>query len=172
MQESSSSSSRSSYKARPTRKRKGSYKARKRARKLETFKEGGKNITFLSYDGSYGQTDKVLAFVQQFDVSFGGEHFTERSKLRHVAMHFQKSARKWWASLKTQGIAPCTWKECRQEIMKQFLTDQAKDDVLTQWQGLKLEKGETMQKYTDKFWDLHLKATVYKKIDFLEQKQQ
>ena len=29
-----------------------------------------------------------------------------------------------------------------------------------------------MQKYTDKFWDLHLKATVYKKIDFLEQKQQ
>ena len=29
-----------------------------------------------------------------------------------------------------------------------------------------------MQRYTDKFWDLHLKATVYKKIDFLEQKQQ
>ena len=56
--------------------------------------------------------------------------------------------------------------------MKQFLTDQAKDDVLTQWQGLKLKKGETMQKYTDKFWDLHLKATVYKKIDFSEQKQQ
>ena len=55
--------------------------------------------------------------------------------------------------------------------MKKFLTDQAKDDVLTQWQGLKLEKGETMQKYIDKFWDLHLKATIYKKIDFLEQKQ-
>ena len=67
---------------------KGSYKAWKRARKLETFKEGGKNITFLSYDGSYGQTDKVLAFVQQFDAAFGGEHFTERSKLCHVAMHF------------------------------------------------------------------------------------
>ena len=64
MQESSSSSSGSSYKARPTRKCKGSYKAWKWARKLETFKEGGKNITFLSYDGSYGQTDKVLAFVQ------------------------------------------------------------------------------------------------------------
>ena len=56
--------------------------------------------------------------------------------------------------------------------MKQFLTDQAKDDVLTQWRGLKLEKGETMQKYINKFWDLHLKATVYKKIDFSEQKQQ
>ena len=166
MQESSSSSSGSSYKAHPTRKHKGSYKAWKWARKLETFKEGGKNITFLSYDGSYGQADKVLAFVHQFDAAFGGEHFTERSKLRHVAMHFQKSARQWWASLKTQGIAPHTWKECCQEIMKQFVTDQAKDDVLTQWRGLKLEKGETMQRYTDKFWDLHLKATVYKNIDF------
>ena len=38
------------------------------------------------------------------------------------------------------------------------------------WRGLKLEKGESMQKYTDKFWDLHFKATVYKKIDFFEQK--
>ena len=139
---------------------------------MEKFKEGGKNITFLSYDDAYGQTDKVLAFVQQFDAAFGGEHFTERSKLRHVAMHFQKSARQWWASLRTQGIAPRTWKECRQEIMNQFLTDQAKDDVLTAWRGLKLDKGETIQKYTDKFWDLHLKATIFKKIDFPEQKQQ
>ena len=40
------------------------------------------------------------------------------------------------------------------------------------WWGLKLEKGESMQRYTDKFWDLHLKATVYKNIDFLEWKQQ
>ena len=56
--------------------------------------------------------------------------------------------------------------------MKQFLIDQAKDDVLMAWSGLKLEKGEPMQKYTDNFWDLHLKATVYKKIDFSKQKQQ
>ena len=108
----SSSSIGSSYKALLTRKHKGSYQAWKRAKILETFKEGGKNITFLSYDGSYGQTDKVLAFVQQFDAAFGGEHFTKRSKLHHVAMHFQKSARQWWASLKTQGIDPHTWKEC------------------------------------------------------------
>ena len=168
MQESSSSSLGSSYNAHPTRKHKGSYKAWKWARELQTFKEGGKNITFLSYDKLNRQTDNVLAFAQQFDAAFSGEHFTERSKLRHVAMHFQKSARQWWASLKTQGVAPHTWKECRQEIMKQFLTDQAKDDVLTQWRGLKLKKGETMQKYIDKFWDLHLRATVYKKIDFLE----
>ena len=76
----------------PHRSAKGSYRAWKRAKKLETFREGGKNITFLSYDGSYGQTNKVLAFVQQFNLAFGGEHFIERSKVRHVAMHFQKCA--------------------------------------------------------------------------------
>ena len=97
----SSSSTGSYYKARSSRKCKGFYQAWRRAKKLETFKEGGKNITFLSYDGLYGQMDKVLAFVQQFDVAFGGEHFPNRSKLRHVAMHFQKSVRQWWASLRT-----------------------------------------------------------------------
>ena len=87
-------------------------------------------------------------------------------------MHFQKSASQWWVSLRTQGISPRTWKECKQDIMKQFLIDQEKDDVLTTWHGLKLEKGEIIQKYTYKFWDLHLKATIYKKIDFSKQKQQ
>ena len=56
------------------------------------MEEGKEVVTFLSYDGSYGQMDKVFAFVQQFDVAFGGKLFTERSKLRHVAMHFQNSA--------------------------------------------------------------------------------
>ena len=74
--------------------------------------------------------------------------------------------------MRTQSIAPHTWKECWQEIMKSFLTDQAKDDVLTAWCGIKLEKGELMGKFTNKFWDLHLKATMYKKIDFSKQKQQ
>ncbi len=31
---------------------------------------------------------------------------------------------------------------------------------------------ESTQKYVDKFWDLQLKATIFKKIDFEEQKQQ
>ena len=65
--------------------------------------------------------------------AFGGEHFEEHSKLRHVAMYFQKSARQWWASLRTRGLAPKTWKECRRAIMKQFLTDEAEDDVLIAW---------------------------------------
>ncbi|MCO5556011.1 hypothetical protein L7F22_009555 [Adiantum nelumboides] len=116
--------------------------------------------------------DKVLTFIQQFDAAFGDEGFTESSKLRHVAMHFQKSARQWWASLRANGEASRTWKNLRVSIMKQFLSSDARDKVLTEWRSLKLTPYESIQKYVDKFWDLHLKATVYRKIDFEEQKQQ
>ncbi|MCO5557318.1 hypothetical protein L7F22_010879 [Adiantum nelumboides] len=116
--------------------------------------------------------DKALAFIQQFDAAFGDEGFMESSKLGHVAMHFQKSARQWWASLRANGEAPKTWKALRASIMKQFLASDAKDKVLTEWRSLKLSPYESIHKYVDKFWDLHLKATVYKKIDFEEQKQQ
>ncbi|MCO5593242.1 hypothetical protein L7F22_047249 [Adiantum nelumboides] len=125
-----------------------------------------------SPSSSSDERDKVLAFIQQFDAAFGDEGFTESSKLRHVAMHFQKSARQWWASLRANGEAPQTWKNLRVSIMKQFLSSDAKDKVLTEWQSLKLTPYESIQKYVDKFWDLHLKATVYRKIDFEEQKQQ
>ncbi|MCO5587829.1 hypothetical protein L7F22_041781 [Adiantum nelumboides] len=56
--------------------------------------------------------------------------------------------------------------------MKQLLASDAKDKVLIEWRSLKLSPYESIHKYVDKFWDLHLKATVYKKIDFEEQKQQ
>ena len=113
-----------------------------------------------------------LDFIQQFNSAFGGEYFEECSKLRHVAMYFQKSARQWWASLRTRGIAPRTWKECKRAIMKQVLTNDAEDNVLSAWQSLTLEPNETIQKYVDKFWDAHLKATIFKTIEFAEQKQQ
>ncbi|MCO5570541.1 hypothetical protein L7F22_024264 [Adiantum nelumboides] len=87
-------------------------------------------------------------------------------------MHFLKSTRQWWVSLRANGEAPRTWKNLRISIMKQFLSSDARDKVLTEWQSLKLTPYESIQKYVEKFWDLHLKATVYRKIDFEEQKQQ
>ncbi|MCO5558930.1 hypothetical protein L7F22_012521 [Adiantum nelumboides] len=149
-----------------------SYAAWKRSSKPKKFKEGGKNIHFLTYEGTFGASDKVLAFIQQFDAAFGDEGFTESSKLHHIAMHFQKSTRKWWASLRANGKVPKTWKALRASIMKQFLESDAKDKVLIEWRSLKLSPYESIHKYVDKFWDLHLKATVYKKIDFEEQKKQ
>ncbi|RYA57126.1 hypothetical protein DD599_25620 [Enterobacter cloacae complex sp. CH23B] len=56
--------------------------------------------------------------------------------------------------------------------MKQFLASDAKDKVLTKWRSLKLLSHESIHKYVDKFWDLHLKATVFQKINFDEQRQQ
>ena len=165
-------SSGSSRSRRPRRTRR-KHPAWKRSRKIAPkFREGGKNVTFLTYDGTYGDTDRILAFIQQFDAAFGGETFQEASKLRHIAMYLTKSGRQWWASLKTRGKAPKTWKACREAIMTQFLTDDAKDDTLTAWRGLKLEKGESIKKYIDKFWDLHLKACVFEDINFQSQKQQ
>ncbi|MCO5611721.1 hypothetical protein L7F22_065979 [Adiantum nelumboides] len=104
-----------------------SYAAWKRSSKLKKFKEGGNNIFFLTYDGTFGATNKVPAFIQQFDAAFGDEGFTESLKLRHVAMHFQKFTRQWWASLRANGEAPKTWKALRASIMKQFLASDAKD---------------------------------------------
>ena len=56
----------------------------------------------------------------------------------------------------------------RVSIMKQFLPEQAQDDVLSTWRSLKLGEGESLQKYVEKFWDASLKATVYMKKYFLE----
>ena len=63
---------------------------------------------FVTYNGTYGETDKVLTFIQQFDAAFGGEDFDEGSKLRHVSMYLLKSGKKWWSSLKMIGKAPKT----------------------------------------------------------------
>lgn len=50
--------------------------------------------------------------------------------------------------------------------MKQFLTSDVRDDVLTASRGLKMDKGETIQQYIEKFWDLHLKDFVFENIEF------
>ncbi|MCO5564104.1 hypothetical protein L7F22_017760 [Adiantum nelumboides] len=167
--ESSSEESSSTYKGRHPRRK---HHAWKRAKKLKKFKEGGKSITFQTFDGSYGHVDKVLTFIQQFDAAFGGEDFTEASKLRNVAMHLTKSTRHWWSTLCAKNQAPKTWKVCRLTIMKQFLDDDAEDNVLTAWRSLKFKEGESLQNYIEKFWDTCLKATVYRNINFLEKRQQ
>ncbi|MCO5608726.1 hypothetical protein L7F22_062941 [Adiantum nelumboides] len=64
----SSSSSRDGYssKSHHKRRRPDTHHTWKRSRKLQKFKEGGKRITFQTYDGSYGAIDKVLSFIQQY----------------------------------------------------------------------------------------------------------
>ena len=76
----------------------------------------------------------------------------------------------WWASLKVQGKAPKSWVECRIAILKQFLQADAKNEVLTTWQSLKMNKNKPIQKYVECFWDANLKAMVYNTVNFDEQK--
>ncbi|MCO5607770.1 hypothetical protein L7F22_061971 [Adiantum nelumboides] len=85
---SQSSSPSSSLDESPRRGHRRSHATWKRSNKLKKFKEGGKSIFFLTYDDTFGATDKVLAFIQ-LDATFGDEGFMESSKLCHVAMHFQ-----------------------------------------------------------------------------------
>ena len=124
----------------------------------------------MTYDGAYAATDKIFAFIQQFDAAFGGEEFDEGSKLWHVAMYLQKSARQWWASLRITRQSPKTWTECCKAIMTQFLIEHAQDDVMAEWRSLHLEKGESINKYIDRFWDLYLKACVFEEMGFPAQK--
>ncbi|MCO5607167.1 hypothetical protein L7F22_061360 [Adiantum nelumboides] len=65
---SSSSSDGYSSKSHHKRRRHDTHRTWKKSRKLQKFKEGGKIITFQTYDGSYGATDKVLSFIQQYCV--------------------------------------------------------------------------------------------------------
>ena len=39
-------------------------------------------------------------------------------------------------------------------------------------EGTQIGKGRKIQKYIDKFWDLHLKATLFENMEFPEQRQQ
>ena len=57
--------------------------------------------------------------------------------------------------------------------MKYFLIDQAKDDVLMALARAELSKrGKQFRSMLTSFVDLHLKATIFKQINFSEQNQQ
>ena len=147
------------------------YNVKRRSKCYRKFKEGAKSITSLTYSGTFGALDKVLAFIQQFDADFGDENFSESSKLRNVSMRFTKATRQWWSGLHAQEHAPRTWKALRLAIMKSFLHGNAKDKVLTAWQSLKMMPHKNIDKYIEKFWDSYLKAMVYQSISFAEHKQ-
>lgn len=57
-------------------------------------------------------------------------------------------------------------------MMWQFLKKNIRDDVFTTGRRPELKKGEAIQKYANKFWNLYLKATEFEEISFLEQRQQ
>ena len=130
-------------------------------RRLRSFVKEGRTLRSYPMTAPMARRIRFLPSSKQFDAAFGGEQFDEASKLPHVSMYLQKSGRKWWSKLQMTRQAPKTWKACCKAIMKQFLTSHAQDDVIAEWHGLHMEKGESIKKYIDRFWDLHLKACVF-----------
>lgn len=61
----------------------------------------------MSYDGTYGETNKVLAFLQQFDVAFGGKDFDEGaySLFRCCLLHI--FSQMWPSALLCGVLLPC-----------------------------------------------------------------
>ena len=123
------------------------YNVKRCSKRYCKFKEGAKSITFLTYDGTFGALDKVLAFIQQFDAAFGDENFSESSKLRNVSMHFTKATCQWWSGLRTQRRTPKKWKTLCLAIMKSSLHGNTKDKDLTAWQSLKMMPHESIDMY-------------------------
>ncbi|MCO5612729.1 hypothetical protein L7F22_066998 [Adiantum nelumboides] len=80
------------------RRRHDTYRAWKRSRKLQKFKEGGKSITFQTYDGSYGATDKVLFFIQQYCAGL-----TETYEHMSMIKSWGSKQKRWGTALEASG---------------------------------------------------------------------
>ena len=108
----------------------------KKSHKLKKYKEGGKSITFLTYDGTFGAIYKVLGFIhQQFDATFGDEDFLESSKLLFLwfpkvtsPSMVGKPLRSIFSPKDLEGLE-------KYAMVKQSLSSDAKDKVLTKWQS-------------------------------------
>ena len=84
------------------------------------FKPGEKSVKFEAYYGKR-DTQKALAFIKQFDAAFGGENFSEISKIRMVRMHLKDAAINWWLKVIKEGKEPTTWAEFKVMFNKKFL---------------------------------------------------
>ena len=85
--------SNSSPKPTKGRRRSKAYAIRGKLCRYHKIKQGGKIITFLTYNGTFGSVDKILAFVEQYDAAFQDEDFLESSKHCNMTLQFQKSNR-------------------------------------------------------------------------------
>lgn len=43
--------------------------------KTKEFKEGGKPLRFVTFNGQYGHTEEAMQFNRQFDAAFGTEDY-------------------------------------------------------------------------------------------------
>ncbi|MCO5578857.1 hypothetical protein L7F22_032704 [Adiantum nelumboides] len=108
--------------------------------------QGRRNKHHLfSFNVNFGNMNKVLDFIQQFDAAFGDENFLDHPNSSMLPCIFKNQPDNGG-----QAYAPKTWKTCKVAIMKQFLLHGAFDQVLMAWRSLKLEDEKNMQSQESK----------------------
>ncbi|MCO5553102.1 hypothetical protein L7F22_006623 [Adiantum nelumboides] len=137
---------------------------KKKHHKQKSFKSGDKDVKFDSYNGRR-DNDKALAFIRQFEVAFAEGNFKERSKLRHVSMYLKGTASSWWLTMILENRKPQDWSAFKKAFYAQFLPPDFEQEVKKEWDRLSQLENETVPQYVDKFWDILLKVTPFKKIE-------
>ncbi|MCO5576730.1 hypothetical protein L7F22_030547 [Adiantum nelumboides] len=136
-------------------------------KKEKDFKSGDKDVKFDSYNGRRDM-DKALAFIRQFEVAFAEEAFSEKSKLRHVGMYLKGTANSWWLTLILEEKKPADWPSFKKAFYTQFLPLDFEEEAKKEWDRLSQLENKMVPQFVDKFWDVLLKVTPFKKIDEVE----
>ncbi len=125
----------------------------------------------MKFDTFHGTKDKLkaLAFIQQFDAAFSGGNFTEASKVRKAASFLKGNALQWWSTLLMQGQHPKTWLEFKQLFSSLWLTQTYEADVISAWNQMRFEKGETLDQYNERFWNTCLPVSSFRPMTLPEQ---
>ncbi|MCO5582874.1 hypothetical protein L7F22_036775 [Adiantum nelumboides] len=137
---------------------------KKNSHKQKTFKSGDKDVKFDSFNGRRGN-DKALAFIRQFEVAFAEGNFKEKSKLRHVGMYLKGTTNSWWLTQILENRKPQGWKAFKKAFYAQFLPPDFEQEVKKEWNRFSQSENETVSQYVDRFWDVLLKVTPFKKIE-------
>ncbi|MCO5569121.1 hypothetical protein L7F22_022829 [Adiantum nelumboides] len=138
-------------------------KKSKHHKKKRTFKSGDKDVKFEYYNGKR-VISKALTFVRQFEVAFAEGNFSEHSKLRHVGMHLKETASSWWLTTILEGRKPKSWEDFKKAFYGQFLPPDFEKEVKKEWDRLSQDENESVSAYVDKYWEILLKVTPFKKI--------
>ncbi|MCO5595641.1 hypothetical protein L7F22_049686 [Adiantum nelumboides] len=92
-------------------------------------------------------------------------NFKERSKLRHVSMYLKGTASSWWLTQILEGKKPKDWSAFQEAFYSQFLPPDFEQEVRKEWDRLSQWEDESVPQYVDRFWDVLLKVTLFKKIE-------
>ncbi|MCO5576486.1 hypothetical protein L7F22_030296 [Adiantum nelumboides] len=137
---------------------------KKKHQKKKAFKAGDKDVKFEAYN-ERRNNDKALAFIRQFEVAFAEGNFKERSKLRHVGMYLKGMASSWWLTQILEGKKPKDWSAFKKAFYSQFLPPDFEQEVRKEWDRLFQWEDESVPQFVDKFWDVLLEVTSFKKIE-------